>query len=257
MNAHHDGTEDDFTFSYSRDNSVYTAMVTVAATTDTALGPTFLFPEDVSGTIYVRVQDTDGTAGNRQLDSLFVDFLVITTMMGGDSVTAPVVTITAPSDGSVFTQGATVSFAGTASDAADGNLGGSLAWTSSIDGAIGTGAGFSTSALAVGQHTITSTVTDSSGLSGVDSITMTVLPGGGLSLSVAGYKVKGIQHADLAWSGATTSNITIARDGVVIATVPNSPLSGGAYTDNIGSKGTGTYTYQVCEPRPAARARLS
>jgi serine protease len=74
-----------------------------------------------------------------------------------------------------------------------------------------------------------------------------VLPAGGLSLSVAGYKVKGIQHADLAWSGATTSTVTIARDGAVIATVPNSPVSGGAYTDNIGSKGAGTHTYQVCE----------
>ena len=205
MNAYHDGTEDDFTFSYSRDNLVYTPMVTVTATTDNDVKQAYLFPEDVSGTIYVRVQDTDSTQGNRQLDSLFVDYLVITTTMGGGSVAAPVVTITAPSDGSTFTQGATVSFAGTASDAEDGELGGSLAWKSSIDGAIGTGAGFSTSALAVGQHTITATVTDSGGLSGVGSITITVLPAGGLSLSVAGYKVRGVQHADLAWSGATTS----------------------------------------------------
>jgi hypothetical protein len=222
-------------------------MVTVAATTDNDVKQVYPFLEDVSGTIYVRVQDTDSTQGNRQLDSLFVDYLVITTMMGGGGGAAPVVTITAPSDGSTFTQGAMVSFAGTASDVEDGELGGSLAWKSSIDGAIGTGAGFSTSALAVGQHTITATVTDSSGLSGVGSITIAVLPAGGLSLSVAGYKVRGVQHADLAWSGATTSNVTIARDGVVIATVPNSPLSGGTYTDSIGSKGSGTYTYQVCE----------
>jgi hypothetical protein len=29
--------------------------------------------------------------------------------------------------------------------------------------------------------------------------------------------------------------------------VPNAGPSGGAYTDTIGGKGSGTYTYQVCE----------
>ena len=243
VNAYHSGTEDDFTLSYSRDNLVYTPMVTVTATTDNGLVQTYLFPQDVSGTLYVRVQDTDSTQGRRQLDSLFVDLLLITTMMGGGSAVAPVVTITAPSDGAVFTQGAPVSFAGTATDVEDGDIGGDLAWTSSINGAIGSGAGFSTSALSVGQHTIAATVTDSGGLTGVDSITITVQAAGGVSLSVTGYKVKGVQRADLTWTGATTSNVTIARNGGVIATVPNS----GAYTDNIGSKGSGTYMYRVCE----------
>ena len=48
---------------------------------------------------------------------------------------------------------------------------------------------------------------------------------------------------NLNWSGATSSDVDIYRDGVVRATVPNT----GAYTDSIGVKGRGTYTYKVCE----------
>jgi hypothetical protein len=49
---------------------------------------------------------------------------------------------------------------------------------------------------------------------------------------------------DLVWSGATSANIDIYRDGVVIATVPNSET----YTDSIGARGgNARYTYKVCD----------
>ena len=67
--------------------------------------------------------------------------------------------------------------------------------------------------------------------------------GGGITLSAVGYKVKGVQHADLTWSGATTANVDVYRDGVLIVTTPND----GFETDNIGNKGGGTYVYEVCE----------
>ena len=103
-------------------------------------------------------------------------------LQGSDGVTitvnanvAPTVTITAPADGSTATQGDSLSFAGTASDPEQGDLSASLAWSSSLDGAIGSGASFSTSALSVGSHTITASVTDAGGLSDADAITVTVL----------------------------------------------------------------------------------
>jgi subtilisin family serine protease len=68
-------------------------------------------------------------------------------------------------------------------------------------------------------------------------------PPGGITLSASGYKVKGLQKADLAWSGATSTNVDIFRNAVKIATTAND----GAHTDNINKKGGGTYTYQVCE----------
>ena len=51
---------------------------------------------------------------------------------------------------------------GTATDE-DGDLAASLAWSSSLDGAIGSGASFSTTTLSLGSHTITASVTDSGG----------------------------------------------------------------------------------------------
>ncbi len=98
---------------------------------------------------------------------------------GGGGNTAPQVTISSPADGASFTEGDSVSFFGSSSDAEDGNLTPSLSWTSSLGGAIGTGASFSTSSLSVGTHTVTASVTDLGSLSGSDSITVTVNPVGG------------------------------------------------------------------------------
>lgn len=67
--------------------------------------------------------------------------------------------------------------------------------------------------------------------------------GGGITLSATGYKVKGAQAVDLAWSGAGSTNVDVYRDGAIIATTPND----GAYTDSLGGKGAATYNYQVCE----------
>jgi hypothetical protein len=242
VGAFHDGTEDDFVFTYSTDNVTFTPMVIVTGTIDSDTPQTYLFQEDVRGTLYVRVQDTDMNRGNVHLDSLFVDFLAVTTKANGTTPTAPVVVSATPSDGAVFAAGTTVSFTGSASDAEDGNLAGSLQWTSSRDGAIGSGASPSTSTLSVGAHTITASVTDGDGMQGSDSIALTVVAGQNLTLSAVGYKVKGIRQADLAWSGGTTG-VIIRRDGQQIAT----GSSAGSFTDVIGGKGAGSFTYQVCE----------
>ena len=73
--------------------------------------------------------------------------------------------------------------------------------------------------------------------------TPTPTPSSGITLSARGYKVQGQQTVDLSWSGATSINVAIYRNGTVIATV----LNNGAYTDTIGGSGGGTYTYQVCK----------
>jgi hypothetical protein len=68
-------------------------------------------------------------------------------------------------------------------------------------------------------------------------------PGAAIALTVDGYKVRGLQKADLTWSGATSTNVDIFRNNSLVATVGNS----GAYTDNINNRGGGSYTYRVCE----------
>jgi hypothetical protein len=70
-----------------------------------------------------------------------------------------------------------VTLTGTASDVEDGNLAGSLVWTSSLDGALGTGASVTTTALVTsGTHTITAAVEDSGGKSDSAEITIEIVP---------------------------------------------------------------------------------
>ena len=58
---------------------------------------------------------------------------------------------------------------------------------------------------------------------------------GAIDLRALGRKVGGINTVRLTWTGATSSDIDVNRDGVVIATVPNT----GSYTDSTGDTGRG------------------
>ena len=160
---------------------------------------------------------------------------------GGMTNNPPVVGITSPADGAVFASTTAISFSGSASDQEDGNLTSSLVWTSSLDGEIGYGGSFST-VLSDGIHAITAAVVDSGGLAATDSIAVRV-GGGGIGLSVRAYKVKGVRYADLSWSGATTADVAIYRNGSLVATTPNDST----FTDGPLGKGGGSATYQVCE----------
>ena len=88
--------------------------------------------------------------------------------------TAPSVSITAPTNGASYVQGASIPFSGTATDAQDGSLTSRITWTSSRDGQIGTGGSFSRTTLSIGSHVITASVTDNGGLSSSAQRTITV-----------------------------------------------------------------------------------
>ncbi|MEM9488550.1 MAG: hypothetical protein AAGC55_05370, partial [Myxococcota bacterium] len=141
-----------------------------------------------------------------------IDDVVVTaeSSCGGGSNTAPSALINAPANSATFTEGQTVSFAGSASDAEDGDISGALVWTSSIDGNIGVGGAFSTTALSVGSHTITATAGDSGGLFGTDSITITVeaAPQGffeDFEGDVSSWTTSGLWHQTLGSSCASPS----------------------------------------------------
>ncbi|KAF5406965.1 MAG: hypothetical protein Udaeo2_29440 [Candidatus Udaeobacter sp.] len=57
---------------------------------------------------------------------------------------------------------------------------------------------------------------------------------------------------DLSWNGATSNNIDIYRNGVLITTVPNIP---GFYTDNIGVRGKGRTYESAMQARKTALTR--
>jgi hypothetical protein len=167
---------------------------------------------------------------------------------GGVSVpgnTAPTVTITSPTNSASFSTTASITFSGTAADVEDGNLAASIAWTSSLQGSIGTGATFART-LVAGTHLITATITDSAGASSSASVTIVVGSGStssGISIAATGYLVSGLEKAAITWSGAKTTRVDIYRNGKRLVTVRND----GAYIDPINLTTPGTYIYQVCQ----------
>src|SRR5207302_11324414 len=111
------------------------------------------------------------------------ELLAAATDSGGKSARAaisvvvnatPTVGITAPASGSILEIGAATTFTATASDPEDGSLAPVVAWTSSRDGAIGTGGSITLSTLSAGTHVIAASATDSGGKTGRASITVTM-----------------------------------------------------------------------------------
>ncbi|MEK9154058.1 MAG: S8 family serine peptidase [Patescibacteria group bacterium] len=107
--------------------------------------------------------------------------------------------------------------------------------------------------IAVGSYTVTANAfgytAESSGATITENTTTSVnfglatAPVVDITLATVGYKVKGLMKTDLSWSGATSGNVDVYRNGGIIITT----LSDGAYTDNINQKGSGTFTYKICE----------
>lgn len=63
-----------------------------------------------------------------------------------------------------------------------------------------------------------------------------------IQIAVDTYKVRGLNHADITWTGNSSSEVDVYRDGQRITTT-----NGATFTDETGSRGSPTYSYQVCE----------
>ena len=188
-------------------------------------------------TYYYRV-----SAYNASGSSTFSNVGSGTTSSGTNA--APTVSIANPVNGASYPEGAAVTFSGSASDVQDGNLSAILAWTSSLDGNLGSGPTFSRT-LSAGSHVITARVTDSGGLTSSRQANVTVTSAGvsGPSLVVRGYKTKNIKRVDLVWNGATAASVDVYRNGVRILTTVND----GLHVDTIATKRGGSFTYRVCD----------
>jgi len=172
---------------------------------------------------------------------------------------SPTVTITSPADDDTFASGATINFAGSASDAEDGGITAGLTWTSNIDGTIGYEGSFST-ALSDGEHTITAQVTDSEGATNSKSITITVgtppVTGTAVGVDTITYYTEGGKNGDKHLTvsvhvSSSGNNVSGASVSIKLVNGDNSWTATGttSSTGNVGftlkNSPSGTYTTTI------------
>ena len=171
---------------------------------------------------------------------------------------APTASISTPVANGSFVQGASVSFAGTGTDAEDGALSGaSLVWTSSRDGQIGTGTSFTKTSLTAGTHTITLTAKDSKGATGsaARSITITAAvnqaPTATISSPVSATFAQG---SSLSFVGTATDpeDGTLSGASLVWRSSINGQIgTGTSFTSTSLSVGTHTITLTATDSKGA------
>jgi hypothetical protein len=188
--------------------------------------------------------------------------------------TAPSVAITSPANGSSSIVGQSVTFSATATDTQDGTISGNISWTSDRDGPIGAGGNVSTSALTVGTHLITASVTDSGGLSGSASIIFTVNPPANTAPTAGNQAVSTSEDAPLqvTLSGADAEQcelqfavLSAPTKGTLGAIIsngctggsPNSDTAVLTYTPGPNFNGSDSFTYRVSDGLLTADAAVS
>jgi uncharacterized repeat protein (TIGR01451 family) len=232
---------DAFELAYSTDGVSYTPMVVVQGT-GTHQQLVHALPSDLAGTLWVRVRDTDRSAGTASaLDSFAVDLMYLCTRTEPETLPA------APSDlAAVAVSGSQIA----------------LSWSDNSDDEYG----FYVERLSdgtwarIGSAGADATAYQDTGLPGGTTFRYRVLAfnGGGesdpsneaeattpraITLSASVRTAKAVSYVDLGWTGALGTSVDIRRDGQSIASTAND----GTYTDNLGKKPRPSYVYQVCE----------
>lgn len=166
----------------------------------------------------------------------------------------PVVQITAPADDAVFDPGDLVTFTATATDTEDGDLTSSIQWSSSVDGALGSGGSFETSQLTTGVHTISASATDSNTDTGADTITITIAlitTPPTLNVPFAGTASLPITLSEPAQAGGITLAVTSANESITTPSQSSVFIAGGARSANATLSGLqpGVTTVTVSHPQ--------
>lgn len=237
---------DEFVFSWSTDDTTYTDFLPVVST-DPANVQTAILPNTLNGTVYIRVRDTDRTAGNRSLDTVFIDNMYI------HAENAQGMPPAAPSSLGASAVSASSIALGWIDNAAD-ELGFELQrstdqvnWTglpnTGADVLSATDTGLASATTYHYRIRAFNLSGSSAWVGGASAMTDAGPPPSDISLTLVGSKSRGKHVIDLIWTGTTTASVDIYRDGGLLATI----VDEGSYTDNTSNKGGRSYTYQVCE----------
>jgi len=234
---------DSFVFAWSDDNSNFTDLFTVSSI-DPANLQLGTIPS--SGTIYIRVRDTDRSQGHRALDTVFVDHLFIRSDNGAipDPPESPTnLQVTGTSSDSISLTWSHPSTDEIGFDL-ERALAGSGVWSLAASPAGGTNAHTDDGLNASTAYDYRIRARNAGGESGWSNVaTASTDPGAPIELSATGRVKRGEHEVKLAWSNANGSSIDVVRNSLVIATTSNN----GRYTDKTGNSGSANYVYQVCE----------
>lgn len=246
---------DTFRFEYSLNNgSSFLTLFTVSATTSSNL-QTAVIPGTPSGSIIIRVVDTDRARGHLEKNTINVDHLYI--QVGNPSNDPPNGAPTSLNAEAVSSSQIDLGWINGSSNESgfrvERSLNGTNGWTEIADlPAANTSYSDPGLATETTYYYRVSAYTQPEMISAYASDSATT-PGApplpSLNLVSNGYKVKGQQHVSLTWTGST--NVAIYRDNVLISTV-----SGSSYDDNIGKGGT-TYTHKVCDTVSASCSNVT
>lgn len=221
---------DSFEFSYSLDGNAFTAMSDPSE-----------FPANATGTVYIRVNDTDHTPGNQTLDTVSVDYMaIVSAQEGGDPPAAPTgLAATAVGAGEIDLLWADKSPDELGFEI-DRSLDGSI-WTKLTTVGPGTTAHADMTVSADTTYYYRVRAFSGSGYSDNSNVDWdTTDAATGIVLSANGYKIKGWHNVDLDWA-TPVGDVDIVRNGNVVATV-----GGTAHTDTDIDKGGAAYTFQAC-----------
>ena len=233
--------EDTFLFAYSTDNVTYTDMLPLTKTSADEYYQYYGLPNSIQGQVYVRVQDSDQTAGHQTLDKIYIDHMYISSEIAQGNPPAPPTDLTAAD---VAATRVDLTWTDNTEDESGFEIVRSLdgtAWSPIGSAGAGSTAYSDGGVSANTQYYYRVRAFNPSGSSAYTGALIVNTPDG-ISLSATGYKVKGVQHVDLSWGGIGTG-VDIYRDGSPIEL----NVAGGLYTDNIGNRGGGSYEYLVCD----------
>jgi len=253
---------DTFNFEYSLNNgssfsplSQFNVSVTASSNQQFAV-----IPGAPSGSIIIRVVDTDQSQGSRDKNTVFVDHLYI--QVGNPSSDPPIGDPGGLAADAVSSSQIDLSWTdGTENEAGftvDRSPDGSTGWSEIADLPGGSTSYSDTGLAAEIAYFYRVRAHNPNGFSSytyADTTTPPAPPPSALSLIASGYKVKGKHHVGLSWTGS--SDVVIYRDGAVLDLSPPGIIDGSSYDDNIGAKGGASYTHQVCDAITAACSNIT
>jgi PKD repeat protein len=238
---------DTFSFEYSLNGGNSFVPLFEVESTNTANLQSVEIPDAPSGSILIRVVDTDQSSGHREKNTVFVDHLFI--QVGNPSSDPPEgnpsdLTATAVSSSQInlnWTDGTTNESGFKVERSADGSA---ASWVE-IDELPAGSESYSDGGLtALTTYFYRVKAYNDFGESDyTQPASATTDEAAAIELSATANKIKGTHSTRLDWTSASGSAMDIREGGTLVA----SGVAGSSYTHDTDNKRSATYVYQVCE----------